>query len=207
MLIPIDVLLTFFTAAVLLALSPGPDNLFVLAQSSCHGRKAGLAVTLGLCSGLVFHTLAVSLGVAAIFASSALAFTLLKLVGAGYLIYLAYGAFRDAGSVQSLQPAALSSAALYRRGVLMNITNPKVSIFFLAFLPQFTDVARGSLTLQMMLLGAVFMLAALLVFGALALLAGKFGEQLAKKPQNQRWLNRLAGSVFLLLAGRLLVSE
>ena len=159
----------------------GRTNIFVLTQSALQGKKAGLLVVLGLCTGLLFHTSAVALGVAVIFKTSELAFTLLKTAGAAYLLYLAWGAFRSgAASIDGNGISALGGGQLYRRGIFMNITNPKVSIFFLAFLPQFADPARGSLAIQMLVLGFVFILSAILVFGAIALAAGSLGEWLSR---------------------------
>lgn len=207
--IPFDSLLTFFTASILLAVSPGPDNMFVLAQSAVHGRWAGILVTLGLCTGLVVHTTLVALGVAAVFNSSALAFTALKLFGASYLLYLAYQAFRSSSSEvkKEGEAAPLNNFRLYRRGIIMNITNPKVSIFFLAFLPQFADPSRGSLALQMIVLGNVFILATTIVFGVIALMAGTMGEWLLSSAKAQKILNRMAGTVFLVLAVKLILTE
>src|SRR5690606_37931117 len=109
------------------------------------------------------HTAAVAAGLAAVFAASETAFTLLKLAGAAYLVYLAWGAFRSDGqATHADRPASSGKLALYRRGIIMNLTNPKVSLFFLAFLPQFTSPARGSVALQTLALGALFMLATLL---------------------------------------------
>ena len=196
--------LTFFTASLLLALAPGPDNLFVLTQSALRGRLAGVMVVLGLCTGLLFHTTAVAFGVAVIFQASQLAFTALKLAGAGYLLYLAWGIFRaPAEGVEAAGNGGLRPGQLYRWGIIMNLTNPKVSIFFLAFLPQFADPARGPLSVQMILLGGLFILATILVFGALALLAGTLGNFLARSPGVQRAMNWLAGSVFVGLALKL----
>lgn len=147
-------LFMFFTTSILLALSPGPDNLFVMAQAAQQGRRAGLLVTLGLCTGLLVHTAGVTFGLAALFKASATAFALLKFAGAGYLLFLAWQAFHagtETGPTANLD--RLSGPRLYRRGIIMNITNPKVSIFFLAFLPQFADPARGSLAMQLLLLG------------------------------------------------------
>jgi threonine/homoserine/homoserine lactone efflux protein len=207
-LLPGETLAAFFAASVLLALAPGPDNLFVLTQSALRGKGSGLVVTLGLCTGLIVHTTAVALGVAVIFQASALAFTALKLFGAGYLLYLAWQAFRAAATrIQTAGNGELSIGRLYRRGILMNVTNPKVSIFFLAFLPQFADPARGSLTLQLLLLGGVFILATILVFGGIALLAGTLGEWLNRSEKSQRILNRVAGSVFVGLALKLATTE
>jgi threonine/homoserine/homoserine lactone efflux protein len=189
-------------------MAPGPDNIFVLTQSALRGRLAGLLVTLGLCTGLVVHTLAVSLGVAAVFQASAVAFTVLKLIGAAYLLYLAWQAFRAAATgIQFGQHSSLGPWQLYRRGIIMNITNPKVSIFFLAFLPQFADPARGSLTAQIMLLGGVFIVATLLVFGTVAVLAGMLGQRLSQSKKAERMMNRLAGTVFVALALKLASAE
>ncbi|MCF1184531.1 LysE family translocator [Marichromatium gracile] len=203
-MLPLDTALLFFAASVALALAPGPDNIFVLTQSALHGRLAGIFVTLGLCTGVMLHTAAVALGVAALFAASALAFTVLKVLGALYLLYLAWQAFRagacalDGGGATAPRPRAL-----YARGVLMSATNPKVAIFFLAFLPQFADPARGPLTLQLLLLGALFMLSALLVFSAIAWSSGTLGARLRRSPRAQLILNRLAGTVFAGLALKL----
>lgn len=206
-MIPTETLLAFFLAAVALAIAPGPDNLFVLAQSMLHGARAGLLVMLGLCTGLLFHTAAVTLGLAALIQASELAFTALKTAGALYLLWLAWQAFR-AGSARVADAApALSAGAYFRRGIVMNISNPKVSLFFLAFLPQFADPARGALAPQLALLGGVFIVSTLLVFGAIALAGGRLGIWLAHKPGAQRLLNRIAALVFVALAARLAVSS
>jgi threonine/homoserine/homoserine lactone efflux protein len=199
-----EILAAFFAASVLLALAPGPDNIFVLTQSALRGKGSGLIVTLGLCTGLIVHTTAVALGVAVIFQASTLAFTLLKLFGAGYLLFLAWQAFRaSATKIQVSVNGELDSGRLYRRGIIMNVTNPKVSIFFLAFLPQFADPSRGPMTLQLLLLGGVFILATILVFGSIALLAGTLGEWLNRSEKTQWIMNRVAGTVFVGLALKL----
>lgn len=207
-MIPAESLVTFFAASVLLAVAPGPDNIFVLTQSALHGKLAGLLVTLGLCTGLIVHTTAVAFGVAVIFQASALAFTALKLCGAGYLLYLAWGAWRaTATKINTNAYRALSLGKLYRRGIIMNVTNPKVSIFFLAFLPQFADPARGSLALQMALLGGIFILATILIFGAVALLAGTLGSWLTRSDKAQIIMNRVASLVFVGLALKLATTQ
>ena len=200
---PGDALL-FVAASAALALAPGPDNVFVLTQSALHGRRAGLLVTLGLCTGLVAHTAAVALGAAAVLATSALAFTALKLVGAAYLLYLAFGAFRaGAEPLPTGGAPRIDGWRLYRRGVVMNVTNPKVAIFFLAFLPQFTDPARGGVAAQVMLYGALFIGSALAVFSSIAWGAGLIGGWLRRTPRAQIVMNRVAGAVFVALAIRL----
>lgn len=198
----------FFTTSILLALTPGPDNLFVMTQAAQNGRKAGLLVTLGLCTGILVHTTAVTLGLAAIFKASAAAFGALKFAGAGYLLYLAWLSFR-AGNACGAAAAAerLSSGALYRRGIIMNITNPKVSIFFLAFLPQFADPAKGSLSLQFLILGALFVASTIIVFGAISILAGALGDRFRQSARAQKILNRAAAAIFAGLALKLALAQ
>lgn len=207
-MLDMNTLLMFTLASTLLALSPGPDNIFVLTQSMVKGAKAGVIITLGLCSGLIFHTSAVALGVAVIFQTSLIAFNILKIVGAGYLLYLAYMAFKDASKTTlHVDQKPLSLWAMYRRGVFMNVTNPKVSIFFLAFLPQFTNPQNGSLTLQIFTLGAVFMVCALVVFSLIAFLSSKIGAWFAQTKNGERILNRIAGTVFTALALKLALTQ
>jgi threonine/homoserine/homoserine lactone efflux protein len=202
--ISLQTTLAFFSVSVLLALTPGPDNVFVLLQSAMRGRRVGMLVVLGLCTGLLVHTAAVALGLAALFAASAAAFTVLKLIGAAYLTYLAWQAFRaPVGAPDAAQAAPSSDRKMYLRGVIMNITNPKVAIFFLAFLPQFADPQQGKLVFQILCLGGVFMLATLLVFGAIAWFSGSFGAALHRSPGVQRVLNRVSALVFVGLAARL----
>ncbi|MEZ5716921.1 MAG: LysE family translocator [Burkholderiaceae bacterium] len=205
----LQTLIAFFGVAVVLALTPGPDNIFVLLQSAQRGWRAGMAVVVGLCAGLVVHTAAVALGLAAVFAASAVAFTVLKFCGAAYLAYLAWQALRAPAAVASEVPTDApvtqgpSLGRMVGRGMVMNLTNPKVLVFFLAFLPQFADPARGGVALQLMVLGVVFMVATLLVFGAIACFSGVFGTLLQRSARAQTVLNRVAGLVFLGLAVRL----
>ena len=206
----INVMTLFFTSSVLLALAPGPDNIFVLLQAAQNGRLAGLLVTLGLCSGLLVHTSAVALGLAAVIKASAAAFYVLKFMGAGYLLYLAWQAFRAGagpGPDAVLRVAAIKKRSLYLRGIIMNVTNPKVSIFFLAFLPQFVDPARGAVVPQIMVLGALFIAATILVFGGVSLLAGVIGERFRKSARARKALNRMAGTVFAGLALKLALAN
>ncbi len=201
---PINTLLVFFMASVLLALTPGPDNLFVLAQAAQQGKMAGIAVTIGLCTGLLVHTSAVALGVAAIFQASAFAFSLLKYIGATYLLYLAYRSFTAGAESSGEQHTQhLDFGRLYRRGIIMNVTNPKVSLFFLAFLPQFTDPTLGSLVPQILLLGLLFIMSTIMIFGGISLLAGGIGSYFRKSARAQIILNRIAGGVFVALAIKL----
>jgi threonine/homoserine/homoserine lactone efflux protein len=207
-MIPLETLLTFFMASVLLALAPGPDNIFVLTQSSLYGKRSGLVVMFGLCTGLVVHSFAVALGVAVIFEQSALAFSVLKLAGAGYLLYLAWLAFRaSATKIQGKGTGEIRLLKLYGRGIIMNITNPKVSIFFLAFLPQFADPSRGPVWMQILILGGLFILSTILVFGGIALLAGTIGQWVNRSDRAQKIMNRVTGVVFVGLALKLATTE
>lgn len=211
----LESLTTFLGIAVLLALTPGPDNIFVLLQSAQRGWRAGLAVVLGLTAGVAVHTTAVALGLAALFAASATAFTVLKWCGAAYLSYLAWGALRAPASA-SEGPALQArdqrlplreALRMVGRGLVMNLTNPKVLIFFLAFLPQFANPALGPVAPQIAAYGAVFMAATLLVFGSIACFSGLFGTMLQRSARAQWWLNRLAGMVFLGMALRLATTQ
>jgi len=204
----IETAAAFFTASIVLAIAPGPDNIFVLTQSAVNGCKAGFAVTAGLCTGLIAHTSAVALGVAAVFHTSAVAFSLLKYIGAAYLAYLAWQAFRSSGEISESAGAGKTGLfKLYRRGIIMNITNPKVSIFFLAFLPQFADPERGAVSLQIMMLGGLFIIATILVFGFIAFLSGSISEWFNSSQKFRVILNRTAGTVFFALAARLAIAE
>ena len=201
-------LYTFIAASTLLGLAPGPDNIFVLTQSALHGRKAGLLVTLGLCTGLIAHTSAVALGVAALLQASPTAFTLLKMAGALYLIYLAWLAFSASrAKLRGNADNKLTGIRLYRRGIIMNVTNPKVTIFFLAFLPQFVTADQGGVAQQIFLLGALFILVTLFVFGGIAFLAGALGAWLNDSPKAQVYLNWIAGTVYLGLAIKLATGD
>ena len=205
---PIETLLAFFGISLVLGLTPGPDNVFVLLQSAMRGPRAGMVVVLGLCTGLLVHTAAVALGLATLFAASATAFLVLKICGALYLAWLAWQAFRaPVGPSASASAEAASGWQMYRRGVVMNLTNPKVVIFFLAFLPQFVAPAEGRIALQIGLLGLLFIVATLLVFGAIAWCSGVFGTLLLRSPRARRMLNWFAGAVFLGLAVRLATSQ
>lgn len=207
-MLSIETFSAFFLASTLLAMAPGPDNVFVLTQSAIHGKLSGLFVVFGLCTGLLVHTGAVAFGVAIIFQASALAFTLLKAIGAGYLLFLAWQIFRAAPEQIRMQRDQQKSPwSLYRRGIIMNVCNPKVSIFFLAFLPQFTNPAQGSISLQMVALGGIFIIATVMVFGSVALIGGALGEWLNRSERTQRVMNWTAGAVFVGLALKLVTVE
>ena len=204
-MLDIETIVSFSVASIALCLAPGPDNLFVLSQSAAHGRSGGLWVVAGLCSGLLFHTSTVALGLAAIYQTSAVAFTVVKVVGVAYLLFLAWKAFLAKTQKLGIAKKA-SNGGFYRRGVVMNLTNPKVSIFFLAFLPQFVDLESGSVTMQIIILGLMFIVATIVVFGAIAFMGGAFKDFLERSPKAQSIMNKVSGLVLAGLAFRLAVT-
>ncbi|KGP92587.1 threonine transporter RhtB [Pontibacillus chungwhensis BH030062] len=192
----IYLLLSFLGAAVMLTLMPGPDNLFVLAQSMSQNKKAGIATTFGLCTGILVHTLAAAIGITALVYQSALLFMIVKYAGAVYLLYLAWQAFTEEGGdleVESKQ--SLEYKKLYKRGVLMNVLNPKVSLFFLALFPQFIDHSKGAweVPYQMVGLGVLFLIQAFIIFTTISFFAEKVGNWISKVPQIGRRLNVAKG--------------
>lgn len=201
-------MLIFISTVTILAFIPGPDNIFVLTQSIVSGRSAGLKITLGLCTGLIFHTIVVALGISVIFQTSLIAFNILKYLGVFYLLYLALMSFKASSSkLETSGKTELTSFQLYRRGIIMNITNPKVSIFFMAFLPQFTNSNNGSITTQLITLGFLVILVSLVVFTLITQLAGIIGELLSKYEKGESFLNKLAGTVFSSLAVKLIFTK
>ena len=198
----------FIGMAFVLCLSPGPDNLFVITLSAIRGVKSGLWLVLGLCSGLVLHTLAVAFGVAALLAATPLAFNALKTVGGLYLLYLAWGAWHaPAQTAANATAPALQPLQAWRRGVVMNVSNPKVVVFFLALFPQFVDSKAGNPIGQTLFLGLLFIATSWLTFSGFALLAGSLGQALQRSSKAQIRLNRCAALVFIALSFQLIASN
>ncbi|MEZ5334021.1 MAG: LysE family translocator [Methanolobus sp.] len=201
-------ILYFIAASVALTLLPGPDILFVLTQSISQGKTAGMAIAAGLCTGLLFHTTAAALGVSAILYSSAVAFSILKYVGAIYLLYLAYKAIKEEGNLASMESVRETELPLlYRRGIFMNILNPKVSLFFLAFLPQFVNVDSGSIPLQMLFLGAVFILQAIVVFFIASFFVGMIGKKIMESPGMGKKVNWAKAGIYSVIGIELALSH
>lgn len=200
----LDTLLAFLGISVLITLAPGPDNLMVIGQSLSRGRRAGLAFGLGCAAGCLTHIAWATLGIAALVRASAGLFLAIKLAGAAYLLWLGIQALRSGGG---FRPATGTPAQPWqrdlRRGFVANALNPKVALFFLAFLPQFADPARGSVSLQMLVLGLVFAAQTSLIFGTMACAAGHIGQLLAQRPSIGPWLDRLCGILFIGLAVRI----
>ena len=191
----------FLLTSALLTLAPGPDVMYLLAKSLSDGAKSGIALAGGLSSGVVFHTGLVIFGVAALIQSSPAALSALKYGGAAYLLYLAWGAFRDKSELRiGSTDASKNLLSLYRRGVLMNVLNPKVLLFFLAFLPQFVSTEDGNAGKQIALLGFLFAVQAFLIFSAVAVCAGRLRRILFRKKGIGRALNIAQGVVLLGIA-------
>ena len=202
-------MLEFFIAAIVVALAPGPDNLFVLAQSATHGAKAGFCIICGLCTGIMVQTGLLVVGVSALIAASPTAFFVIQCLGTAYLLYLAYKSFQvragtvklDAGGEVAQVPQSLSYRRLYLRGIIMNLTNPKAILFALSFIPPAVKMDSPlSPTLQMVILGAEFVVATFIVFGSIAFLAGTVKRFMLNSPKANRNLNWFSGCVFVLLA-------
>lgn len=199
----------FLAAALLVTASPGPDNLMVLGMGISQGRKQGVAFGLGCALGCLSHTALAVAGVSALIAASPIAFTALKVGGGLYLVWLGVHALRSRGRIElgHARDDGQSLARLFLKGVIANAINPKVVLFFLSFLPQFVNTARGDVAWQLAALGIVFTAQAALLFSLLGLFAGVIGQWLGRRPRAGLWLDRLAGAVFVGLGLRLIVSR
>ena len=219
-------MLEFFIAAIVVALAPGPDNLFVLAQSATHGAKAGFCIICGLCTGILVQTGLLVVGVAALIAASPVAFFVIQCLGAAYLVYLAYKSFQvragvvinsefgvrnsesgvrnSESGVRSSEldkSQSLSARRLYLRGIIMNLTNPKAILFALSFIPPAVKMDSPlNPSVQMLILGSEFVVATFIVFGTVALLAGAVKKFMLNSPKANRNLNWFSGAVFLFMA-------
>jgi threonine/homoserine/homoserine lactone efflux protein len=173
----IELLLSFLSASIVLTIMPGPDNIFVLTESLTNGKKTGIAISFGLATGVLVHTLAAATGLSIIVQKSAIAFSVIKYLGAGYLFYLAIMALRDKKSSIDLKANKpnneKSFLQLMRKGFFMNVLNPKVALFFLAFLPQFVNLNGMKVEYQMIILGLVFMMQTIIIFCIIAILTGR----------------------------------
>ncbi len=198
----------FLSASLLITASPGPDNLMVLSIGAARGRKLGMAFGLGCGFGCLSHTLLAALGISALIASSPLAFTALKLLGGAYLVFLGWQALRSSGKInmRGSEAAPGSPYALFGKGLFVNAVNPKVVMFFLAFLPQFVVANRGDSVEQIIQLGLVFTLQAAVLFGLLGYFAGHVGRWLHRHGRAGLWLDRTAGVVFIGLGLKLILS-
>ncbi|OXC72927.1 LysE family translocator [Caballeronia sordidicola] len=190
--------LLFLAASMAITVAPGPDNLQVLARGISQGRAAGLVAALGFAAGISFHTTLAALGVAALLKSSPMAFEAVKLAGAAYLIWIGIKAIRSKGLSSAHERPGQPLAVVFRQSVIGNLLNPKVTLFFIVFLPQFVNPHGGqSVMLQMFELGGVFMLQTVAVFSVFGVAAGMIGAYLKRRPKVGVWLDRLAGATFI----------
>jgi threonine/homoserine/homoserine lactone efflux protein len=198
--------LGFLAAAVLITVSPGPDNLMVLGFGISRGRAKGIAFGLGCGFGCLSHTLLASLGVSALIAASPIAFLMLRIGGGLYLVWLGIRALRSHGQVQmaAVRGADEALSRLFAKGLLANAINPKVVLFFLSFLPQFVLAERGHVGWQIAQLGIVFTVQAALLFALLGYFSGSIGQWLQRHARAGVWLDRLAGTIFVALGVRMI---
>ncbi len=189
----------FVVASVALLLTPGPAVLYIVARSVEQGRTAGLVSVAGILVGTVFHIVAAAVGLSALLMSSALAFSIVKYLGAAYLIWLGLRTIfaRDANGSGNAALPRRPLRRIFRDGVVVNVLNPKTALFFLAFLPQFVNPAQGHVALQILLLGLIFMALGAVSDGAYALAAGSAGDWLKRNRQFVRLQRWLAGLVFI----------
>jgi RhtB (resistance to homoserine/threonine) family protein len=199
----------FLAAGVLLNLTPGPDTVYIVGRSIAQGREAGVASALGICVGSIFHTCAAALGLSAILATSSVAFVAIKLLGGAYLIFLGIKLLLDRRRQLSLPSnfRQRTSAAAFRQGVLTNVLNPKVALFFLAFLPQFIDPATNNKILAFVTLGFTFVTTGTVWCLILAWFASSFSDRLRASETVGQWVNRAIGALFIFLGARLAATK
>jgi len=191
-------LLGFIAAALVLLLTPGPGVMYIVARSIGQGPRAGLVSVLGLSAGALVHVAAAAAGISTILLASATAFGLVKAAGAAYLIYLGIRTLLARGAVASTEVCTpRSSHRLFADGVLVSVLNPKIALFFLAFLPQFVDPARGPVPQQILLLGLLYVALALVTDSAYALLAGSLRHRLRDRALRGPLPRYISGSVYL----------
>ncbi|MCC8381910.1 LysE family translocator [Xenorhabdus sp. PB30.3] len=206
----IETLITFIGISTFLCFLPGPDNILVLSQSALNGRKTGISITIGLCIGLIIHTSLISLGIAAIIRANAIAFEVIRWLGVLYLTYLAWGAFNaNPICLKDNSKFFSKSRKLIKKGMIMNLSNPKVIIFFLAFLPQFINNREEAMpvSLQLLYLGLIFVGVAFISFAMISYLSGFFHKFVANHSSVQIILNKVTSFIFIGLAINLLMSQ
>ncbi len=199
----------FVISGLLLNMTPGPDSLLIMARSASQGFKAGAAAIFGICSGTCVHIAAAAFGLSALLTTSAEAFLFIKLLGAAYLFYIGVQMLRTKTTTAAEQtaPAPASFAAIYRQGLLTNVLNPKVALFFLAFLPQFVAPDAADKTLAFLFLGAIFNFNGMLWCLLLAWTSAVAAQKVKTSQQVKLWLNRTVGALFVALGAKLALSR
>lgn len=191
-----------------LIIAPGPDMLYVISRGMAHGRRAGILSATGVVCGILVHTTAAAFGLTLILQTSAFVFLFVKYIGATYLLYLGIKAWREKSTFRLQVPVStVKSSALFWQGVLSNILNPKIAIFFLAFLPQFVDQGSSHVTLQMVLLGLTFACFGLCFLLIVGYSSGTLGKWLMHRPKYPQFFQRLAGGILVGLGIRLALTE
>jgi threonine/homoserine/homoserine lactone efflux protein len=194
----------FLTASLAVIVAPGPDNMLVLTRGVAQGRGAALVSAAGASLGLVVHSVFAAAGLSALLAQSALAFSVVKYVGAAYLIYLGVRALLDReGFAPTRGEAPMGLGKVFTQAVASNVLNPKIAVFFLAYLPQFADPATGGTAIQLLAFGLTFALLTLAIFSALAVFSGTVGSWLRSRPKLAGGLGWLTGAVLISLGLRL----
>jgi threonine/homoserine/homoserine lactone efflux protein len=201
----------FVVSGLLLNIMPGPDSLLIMTRSATQGWRAGSAAALGIGTGTFVHIVAAALGLSAILATSAAAFTVVKLLGAAYILYLAVGMLLskrgNGGEAKAPALAPLPLRRIYAQGILTNVLNPKVALFFLAFVPQFIDANAPHKALAFLILGAIFNINGMLWCNGLALFTAKASARLKLNPAVTLWLNRATGGLFVWLGVKLALAK
>ena len=212
MLISPEQFIGFLSAALLITISPGPDNLMVLSVGVSRGRRQGMVFGIGCALGCLSHTVLAALGVSALIAASPTAFGALKIVGGAYLVWLGIGALRSRGGAHVARVAHSdrpeeSLGRLFAKGLFANAINPKVVLFFLSFLPQFVVAERGAVSWQTAQLGLLFTVQAAVLFSLLGYFSGAVGAWINRYPGAGMWMDRVAGAVFVGLGLKLIISR
>jgi threonine/homoserine/homoserine lactone efflux protein len=210
MLLNPDLLIPYLAVATLMAMSPGPDTMFVIASSASGGSRNGIAAVLGIMSGLLVHIGAAALGISALIAASPIAFDVLRIGGALYLAWIGLQTLHRllrGNALDAERGAAVSTNLSFRRGLMTNVLNPKVAVFYVALLPQFVDVNLGYVPLQIVVLGVIHDLIGGVWLSGVALASGRAARAFAQSKTMRGWIDGVAGGIYLLLALRILFLE
>ena len=196
-----ETITSFSIVAFLISISPGPSNLYIMARSMAQGPSAGYAAAGGMAVGSFVYVVLTVLGIATLFKYSPLAYTVLKLCGAGYLVYLGYQYFEVKAYSDEQKPdvEVLNTHKILKQSLIVELTNPKAALFFVALLPQFVDEPQGQVAIQLLLLGAIYSLIAFLCDVCVATASGRLGHWLAQHPQSVVWQDRVAGVILIAL--------
>jgi threonine/homoserine/homoserine lactone efflux protein len=201
-------LLTYTAIVFGFVFIPGPATLIIMARSASSGSKAGVATGAGIAVGDLMHTLFAVVGISAIIAASSTLFSLIKYLGAAYLVYLGIKALLEKATTKTAQPTSFISAKkAFKQGLIVEVLNPKTALFFLAFLPQFVDPSSGSIALQLTTLGCVFILLGFISTLVFAFGANAIGRKLRKQKSSGNWQGKIVGSIYCALGVRLALHE